>query len=1452
MKYAHVAVLTLSVCLVMTACGTAQEEEAPEQTRTVSSAVLEAPPGESEIVGPVLVDPSKPPPWDGTPALENNPLEFPPAEQAPRLAASKAALMASDGGTIELEPNVIQGTARLTNTSPEILALLSADPWHVSGSSTSASIAYATATSTTPSGYSAETSTVQFKSPSEFDFSLLVESGAGGAAGVVYDVSARRGAYTLPTKTGVVVRPRETPPNPTQVEIEACIGAVQFDFGTDATCATPHPAFMGAFVQGETLFRLPGQQRYATYRTGGTALSGTLYYHVLGKNDGRVYALARTVKATPACDQVVHICTPINDDLRPPPQGNLTGPWEVIGETATYYRSILATHLSAPSVTRNHFSSSPTSPLSDPSTWWTMSDKMPVGNWKLEAEGHLRTGREFTRFFTTLSPSTPAGAVSVLADQIKPLTKVVGTETRHAFYMRPAYFEGDVRLANPSIPLYPGSHSTLESLWFEADYDYNGDGIPNDPDIGTNGTYLRATVGGGYSYTAFRRSFDRVSGELASSYKQALPSPYNLPLTWNQEYLNLRFWSEGESFDTRPGMYNEALFRYGSLMLAPSSHSAELKAGDSKRIDHEYCFNEVQLHYMTNLGSLYNPWTDVSGTFDNTDWRGLQRTYSAHGRFYGIPAIWGYTPLEEEPQPRGSVSMTLPQGDYTLKPGAYMRNDDGTVNTATFAPVSVTLGCGQWLKIVPPLAVSTSASGCATGPTVPISGVVKSKPAEVDRIWYRLNGGPEVTLCTNCGMDPSYAFTVSLVACNNTVEVFAFTRGMPEPAVGKTALVWDDPADGPTCAGYCVNRPPVARCRNITIPADSACSACGSVDDGSYDSDPKDTLSCVQTPDCPYVGGSQKVTLTCTDKLGLSSSCEATVTLEDRTPPVLVCPTETAVLECREGGAVPTDSISATDNCGVSTRCTLASGTSSPPGTTLATCTATDSAGNKASCTLPVTVRDSEPPTLSCPAPITAECVGGGAHVTPPAATAADTCALAEVTRPAAASFPLGSTPLTYTAKDAAGNLVSCTSSVNVADTQAPLLALNGPGVIALDVGSPYTEQGATASDACEGDLTSRVRITGTVDTATPGTYTVTYTVADGAGHAVSTRRTVHVGGDTGTCPVSSGRWVSTSDTAYIHLRHTATLLPSGKVLAVGGYYGPPELYDPASGTWTTTGNAMATHRGHTTTLLPDGRVLVAGGEGSKSGSFAELYDPTSSPSGLWLPTGSMNAARRYHTATLLTKSGKVLVTGGSNDGGITESSAELYDPDSGTWTSVKSMASARAHHTATLLPDGKVLVAGGSNGSGTLLASAELYDPDADSWTTVGGMTTARSYHTATLLPGEQVLVTGGGESNTTELYDWKSKTWSASGSMGKARRYHTATVLKDGRVLVAGGHNVFDGNLTSAEVYNPHSQSWCPTANLAVDRYEHTATLLPDGRVLVAAGFSSRNQASAELYVP
>jgi hypothetical protein len=114
--------------------------------------------------------------------------------------------------------------------------------------------------------------------------------------------------------------------------------------------------------------------------------------------------------------------------------------------------------------------------------------------------------------------------------------------------------------------------------------------------------------------------------------------------------------------------------------------------------------------------------------------------------------------------------------------------------------------------------------------------------------------------------------------------------------------------------------------------------------------------------------------------------------------------------------------------------------------------------------------------------------------------------------------------------------------------------------------------------------------------------------------------------------------------------RHSATLLPDGRVLVAGGSADrTAEIYDPSAGGFTATGQMVADPYAwlESATLLHDGRVFIAGQP------TAQIYDPATAT---FAVTGPYVApAPRYKEGVALLADGRVLLTGGGDTAGWSE-----------------------------------------------------------------------------------------------------------------------------------------------------------------------------------------------------
>ena len=277
-----------------------------------------------------------------------------------------------------------------------------------------------------------------------------------------------------------------------------------------------------------------------------------------------------------------------------------------------------------------------------------------------------------------------------------------------------------------------------------------------------------------------------------------------------------------------------------------------------------------------------------------------------------------------------------------------------------------------------------------------------------------------------------------------------------------------------------------------------------------------DSFTSTHNPGDAFPGGLTVVTYTATDLDGNVATCTFNVTVNDNIAPVITgCPADilisTSSTNCDEAvnWAMPT----ATDNCNVASfTSTHNSGDTFPSGITMVTYTATDLDGNVATCTFNVTVNDNIAPVISgCPTDILVStrattCDEVVNWVVP---TAMDNCTLDTFssTHNSGDTFPAGTTVVSYTATDLAGNVATCNFNVIVNDNIGPVIS-GCPADIVVNLDGATCDQVVnwvlpTATDNCAVASFNSTHNPG--DTFPVGTTVVSYIATDAAGNVAPT-----------------------------------------------------------------------------------------------------------------------------------------------------------------------------------------------------------------------------------------------------------------------------------------------------------------------------------------------------------
>ncbi|MBD3299571.1 MAG: HYR domain-containing protein [candidate division Zixibacteria bacterium] len=245
--------------------------------------------------------------------------------------------------------------------------------------------------------------------------------------------------------------------------------------------------------------------------------------------------------------------------------------------------------------------------------------------------------------------------------------------------------------------------------------------------------------------------------------------------------------------------------------------------------------------------------------------------------------------------------------------------------------------------------------------------------------------------------------------------------------------------------------PVVAACQDVIVDADANCQA--DVDSADVDNGSTGYTTLTLVPAGPYELGETPVMLIAANDAGDTDTCNALITVQDNTPPVISCEGDWFVdSDPGECGAnidfEANNRATATDNCDQDVDIVF-----DPPsgffsaGITSVMAIATDDAGNPDTCEFLVQVTDVEPPVIVCPNDTTLfeDVQGGGTAQVTYTIETSDNCGALPVNQlaglPSGSDFPVGTTTNTFEVQDETGNADTCSFDVTVNPQSEDLVA---------------------------------------------------------------------------------------------------------------------------------------------------------------------------------------------------------------------------------------------------------------------------------------------------------------------------------------------------------------------------------------------------------------------------
>lgn len=310
---------------------------------------------------------------------------------------------------------------------------------------------------------------------------------------------------------------------------------------------------------------------------------------------------------------------------------------------------------------------------------------------------------------------------------------------------------------------------------------------------------------------------------------------------------------------------------------------------------------------------------------------------------------------------------------------------------------------------------------------------------------------------------------------------------------------------------------------------------------------------------------------------------------------------------------------------------------------------------------------------------------------------------------------------------------------------------------------------------------------------------------------------------------------------------HTATLLGAHQIVFIGGArsatsdaVGTALYWSIAQSQFHTIEDRMVVPRtGHTASLLPDGRILILGGSRREPASnvvdlveTVEVFNPLS---GTFSEVPSLGDAirRAYHTASVHVLDGQTFIDLYGGQGDLSYGP----QPTLGTRRDLRRFAFRNDTLFAVSPAPGPMLDFPIWGHTQTPLAAYDFAD---DKRFLIAGTND-----------------TGNDAENVSFILDYTSPTGlgqHVTGELTEARVRHASVPLRSGFVATFGGYQNSPGNpINDAEIYSETADRYFifPPSNILLRRYGLSATKFPDGRILLVGGYFSAGQGTGTTSV-